>query len=239
MIRNPRADIIVKGGGSGDGIAAMLHGMVDIGATSRELSRAERSYAESKKLDLSIVELARDGIAIIAHRNNAIFALDFGQLRSVYSGKVRNWRDLGGKEDLELVAFARADGSGTASLFGERVLGEERYAETVQRLPSNDAIVAEVAARPGAIGYADLGAVRAAGSRIKSFAVRGDAQPAPVSPTAEAVQAAHYPLTRTLYLGIAGKPSGTAKALVDFCSSANGRTLIEKAGYFGIARPDP
>ena len=238
MTRNPQADVIVKGGGSGDGIAALLHGMVDIGMTSRDLSGRERDYAASKGIEISVSGLALDGITIIVNRANAVTILDPGQLRNIFAGKIRNWRELEGGE-AEILAFARAAGSGTASLFGERVLGEQPYGASVQRLPTNEAIVAEVAARPGAIGYTSLGALRGAAERVSVVALRTDPQAAPVAPTSEVIQSGHYPLTRTLYLGTAGKPSGTAKAFIDFCASATGQALLQRAGYVGIARATP
>jgi phosphate transport system substrate-binding protein len=235
MTRHPKADIIVRGGGSGDGIAALLHGLVDIGMTSRDLSRRERDYAASKGIELSISDLALDGITVIVNRANAVTALDLRQLQNIFAGKIRNWRELQGGEG-EISAFARAAGSGTASLFDERVLGGESYAVSVQRLPTNEAIVAEVAARPGAIGYASLGALRGAGDRVHAVALRADPQSPPVAPTSAAIQSGDYPLTRALHFGTAGKPSGTAKAFLDFCASASGQALLQRAGYVGTAR---
>lgn len=98
MSRYPEADIIVKGGGSGDGIAALLHGVVDIGMTSRDLSGRERDYALSKNIDIAAFELALDGIAVIVNQANAIETLDRAQLRDIFAGKIRDWRELGGGE---------------------------------------------------------------------------------------------------------------------------------------------
>jgi hypothetical protein len=83
MTRNPKADIIVKGGGSGDGIAALLHGIVDIGMMSRELSPRERDYAASKNIPLSVSELALDGVTVIVNRAIAVTALGLGQLQAM------------------------------------------------------------------------------------------------------------------------------------------------------------
>lgn len=234
MTRNPQADIIVKGGGSGDGIAALLHGMVDVGMTSRELSPRERDYAASKGIEISVSGLALDGITVIVNRANAITALDLGQLKSIFAGNIRNWQELGGGE-ADIAGFARAAGSGTASLFGDRVLGDAPYAASVRRLPTNEAIVAEVAKQPGAIGYASLGALRGASDRVKVIALRADPQSAPVTPTSAAIRAGDYPLTRTLYFGTAGKPAVTAKAFLDFCAGASGQALLQRMGYVGLA----
>lgn len=233
MTRNPEADIIVKGGGSGDGIAALLHGIVDIGMTSRELSIRERDYAASAGIEISAHALALDGITVIVNRANTVDDLDLVQLRHIFAGKVRSWRELG-DADGEVLVFARAAGSGTASLFGDRVLGDDPYAAFVKLLPTNEAIVAEVATRPGAIGYTGLGALRGAGDRVKVVALRTDAQSVPIAPTPDAIRSGNYPLTRTLYLAAAGEPSGTVKSFLDFCSSESGQALLQRAGYVGI-----
>jgi len=113
MTRNFQIDVIVRGGGSGDGIAALLHGLVDIGMASRDLTARERDSAASQGIELAVTELALDGISIVVNRAVSVSALDIDQLRSVFEGKIRNWRQLGG-DDTDILAFARAEGSGTA-----------------------------------------------------------------------------------------------------------------------------
>ena len=111
MTKNPQADVVVRGGGSGDGVAALLHGIVDIGMTSRELSQREREYAGSKGFELSVFAMALDGITIIVNRANPVTALSIGQLQEIFSGKIRDWRELEAGEG-EILPFARATGSG-------------------------------------------------------------------------------------------------------------------------------
>jgi phosphate transport system substrate-binding protein len=233
MTRNPQADVIVRGGGSGDGMAALLHGMTDVGMASRELSQRERDYASSNGMELATFALALDGVTVIVNRANPVATLGLDQLKDIFSGKVRSWSELGGS-DAEIVPFARAAGSGTASLFGERVLRDERYGPSVRYLPTNEAIVAEVATRPGAIGYTGLGALRGGGDRVKALPLYTEAPSAPVAATPEAISTQRYPLSRTLYLVTAGHPFGTAHAFIDFCLSANGQAMFQRAGYIGI-----
>lgn len=233
MTRNPQADIIVRGGGSGDGMAALLHGIVDVGMISRDLSAREREYAKSKGIELSVAALALDGVAIVVNRDNPVNALSLSQLRTIFAGKLTNWRELEGR-DGDIQAVARAAGSGTASLFGERVMGEESYAASVQHLPTNEAIVAEVAKRPGAIGYTGLGALRSGHNQVHTVAIRPDAQAAPIAATADTIRSGQYPLARALSVASAGHLAGTAKAFLDFCLSPGGQVLFQRAGYVGI-----
>jgi phosphate transport system substrate-binding protein len=233
MTRNPLADITVRGGGSGDGIAALLHGMVDIAMTSRDVTPRERAYVGDKGLELSVVPLALDAVVIVINQANPITVLDVEQIRDIFAGKIRNWRELQGAE-TEIVPLARAAGSGTAYLFGERVLSAESFAASVSHLPTNEAIVAEVAARPGAIGYTGLGALRGAGDRVRMIAIRSNQQSPPTMATAESIVSGSYPLSRKLSLATTGHPLATAKGFVDFCLSANGQALFQMAGYIEI-----
>jgi phosphate transport system substrate-binding protein len=232
MTRNPQADVIVRGGGSGDGVAALLHGMIDIGMTSRELSQRERDYASSKAIELATFALALDGVTVIVNGANPIATLSLDQLHDIFTGKIRSWSALQGR-DVEIIPFARAAGSGTASLFGERVLRDAGYAPSVRYLPTNEAIVAEVATRTEAIGYTGLGALRGGGDRVKAVPLHAEAQSAPVAATPEAISSKRYPLSRALYLVAAGPPFGTTKAFIDFCLSASGQALFQRAGYIG------
>jgi ABC-type phosphate transport system substrate-binding protein len=116
-------------------------------------------------------------------------------------------------------------------MFGERILGEEPYAASVQRLPTNEAIVSNVASQRDSIGYTDLGALKHGGDRVRPIALRADDQSAPVVAAPEAIISGHYPLSRRLTLVAAGSPLGTAKAFIDFCSSATGQALFQRAGF--------
>ena len=233
MTRNPLADITVRGGGSGDGIAALLHGMVDIAMTSRDVTPRERAYVSDKGLELSMVPLALDAVVIVINQANPITVLDVEQIRDIFAGKIRNWSELHGAE-TEIVPFARAAGSGTAYLFGEHVLSADSFAASVSHLSTNEAIVAEVAARPGAIGYTGRGALRGVGNRVRMIAIRSNQQSPPTMATTESIVSGSYPLSRKLSLVTTGHPLATAKAFVDFCLSASGQGLFQRAGYIEV-----
>jgi phosphate transport system substrate-binding protein len=230
MTKNPQADVIVKGGGSGDGVAALLHGIADIAMASRELTQREREYARSNSIELAVFAVAQDGISIIVNHANPVADLSLGQLREIFAGRLRNWGDLDATQG-EIRPFARAAGSGTALMFGERVLGGAAYAASVQRLPTNEAIVSNVASQRDGIGYTDLGALKHGGDRVRPIALRADDQSPPVVASPETIVSGHYPLSRRLTFVTAGNPLGTAKAFTDFCLSATGQALFQRAGF--------
>jgi phosphate transport system substrate-binding protein len=232
MSRNPKVDIIVKGGGSADGVAAVLHGIADVGMVSRELSQRERDFAASKGIELSEIPLARDGVTVVVNRANRIASLSLEQLQAIFAGTVRNWRDLGG-EDEEIVAIGRATGSGTQALFAERVFDGRAHAASVLAMSSNEAVVAEVAARAGAVGYAGLGALQTARG-VKLLALSIDGKSAPAAADADAIRTGSYPLSRTLVLVAPRRTTALAKAFVDDCTGNGGRDLLRRAGYISM-----
>lgn len=230
MSRNPHADIIIRGGGSGDGMAALLHGMTDVAMVSRELSSREREFGRSKGIELSAIPLALDGIAIIANRANVSTELSLDQLRDIFAGKLRSWQALGGGS-AEIDILARMAGSGTGTVFDEKVMKGTPYAPKVQRLATNEEIVAAVARRPAAIGYTGLGALKGSSEQIKVLALKLGANAAPLLPSLENLRSGAYPLTRGLTLVTAGKPTHTVGDFVAFCSGEDGRPFLQNAGY--------
>jgi len=238
MARSPRSDVIVRGGGSGEGISALLHGLVDLGMSSRDLTEKEQRYAAINSISLSASPYAIDGIAVVVHPSNTLSELDLLRLAAIYSGKIRTWRDLGAERDGEIFALARASGSGTATLFAERVLAGAEAAAGL-KLATNEAIVEEIAKRPEAIGYSGLGAVHAADDRVKVLAIRADSQGAAVLPTADALRSRAYPLARTLYLYGTSPPSKIAEAFLSHCLGPSGLALLERAGYVATGRAAP
>ena len=181
MTKNPKADVIVKGGGSGDGVAAILHGIADIGMMSRDLSQRERDYAASKGIELVEHQLARDGVTVIVNRASKVAALDLDQLARHLLRKDPQLARAGRRRCGDHRVCAR-------DRFGHRIAVHRpraqgcAYAASVTQLPTNEAIVAEVAARAGGIGYTSLGALQdraqqrqAAGAAHRRAAAAGHA----------------------------------------------------------------
>jgi phosphate transport system substrate-binding protein len=234
MARHPHIDVMVQGGGSGPGIAALLHGTVDIGMASRELSDKERQYAAGQGLEVRAFAVALDGIAVVVHANNPVEVLTVEQLRGIFLGNLQNWQDVGGVPQA-ITVLSRMAGSGTAELFRQRVLSSVDYSGTAQQMSTNETLVTAVASQPWAIGYTGFGAIRVARGQVKPVALQANPQASPVTPTPETIRVQSYPLARLLHLYTVTEPTGGVKEFIDFCRSPRGQELVQKAGYLAIA----
>jgi phosphate transport system substrate-binding protein len=239
MDQHPESTVVVRGGGSGDGIAAVLQGVTEIGMASRDASAEERKAASGKGIELTEFDLAMDGIAVIINNNNPMAGeLELSQLRELFAApKPPNWKELNGL-DKEILMYARGGSSGTSTVFQKKAMGGREYSPLVHRLLDNDAIVAAVATHPDAIGYTSLSALKHARNKVKVVALRANPQTTHVLPTAETVRSGAYPLARTLHLYTAGKPTGTVKSFIKACQDMGNEGLADKVGYIPMAAPE-
>jgi len=233
MQEHPEARISVTGGGSGTGIAAMINGTVDIANASREMKPEE--IAEAKANGIPPVEhvVARDAIAVVVNPSNPVDVLTVQQLSDMYTGKITNWKEVGG-ENRPIVLTSRESNSGTHVYFLETVvrLGDAKaplfFAPDTLLLPSSEVISLEVSRNPNAIGYDGLGYVTA---NQKVVAVSpGPGQPG-VPPSIATVNAGTYPIARPLYMYTAGEPEGQIRAYLDWILGPEGQQLVKELGF--------
>ena len=220
----------VTGGGSGVGIAALINGTADVAKASRPLKEAERRLlVKSYGLDPVETPVARDGVAFYVNAGNPVRALTVEELRRIYTGELRSWREVGGLDEPILV-YSRENSSGTYAYVKEAVLGKADFAPTAQPLPGTAAVVNAVAQSRNAIGYG--GAAYLAGVKELEVAA-GPGKPASL-PTKANVVAGTYPLSRDLFLVTRGPPAGDARVFIDFVLSPEGQALVEQVGYFPL-----
>jgi phosphate transport system substrate-binding protein len=203
----------VQGGGSTAGLQAAQRGLADIGMASRSLTEAEA-------LIFTPILIARDGLAIVVNRENAVAQLSNKQLRAIFAGRVTNWKEVGGKPG-PIWPITREEGSGTRESFVRLVMGEERISRRALTQESNGAVKALVKGDPATIGYMSLGLV---GKELKAMAVEG------VLPTTENVLAGRYHLVRPLLFVAKGASTPAAQAFVDFVLSPEGQGLLATEG---------
>jgi phosphate transport system substrate-binding protein len=231
MHTQPDIQVSVTGGGSGTGIAALLNKTTDIASASRNLKDKEKKQAAQNGVDPKEVVVARDGIAIVVNPANPVKELSMEQLYKIYTGKVTNWKELGGLNEPILI-FSRESSSGTYVFFQEHVLKDEDYAQSARLMPSSSTIVEAVAEDKGAIGYVGLGYTDP--GKIKVVPVKKDDKTAAVVPSEESVRAGTYAVARPLYLYIQENAPEAVKQLVSFCLSDKGQAIVREAGYVPV-----
>ena len=201
--------------GSGSGIQAVSEGRCDIGLASRSLKDDEKSSG------LTETVLAYDGIAVVVSPENPVSDLTIEQIADIYTGKITNWKDVGGN-DAEIVLIGREAGSGTRDGF-ESITGTEEACQYRQELTSTGDVIATVSQNPNAIGYASLSAVK---DTVKALSVGG------VAPSEDTVKDGSYVIQRPFVLvtkdGVTLSPA--AQAFLDYALSADAAPIIAQAG---------
>ncbi len=230
MNATPGQVVMVTGGGSGTGIAALINGTTEICQSSRAMKQDEKLKLRDRYQTLGVeIPVAKDGLSVYVHTSNPVQVLTIDQLRDIYLGVVTNWKQVGGK-DATILLYGRENSSGTYGFFKEHVLGGRDFSARVQTLPGTAAVVNAVSKDPNGVGYG--GAAYAKG--VRDVAIKQDAKSAAVMPTAASVHDGSYPLSRLLYFYMRQKPSGDAKKFVDWVLSPEGQKLASEVGYFPL-----
>jgi phosphate transport system substrate-binding protein len=233
----PDVNISVTGGGSGTGIAALINKTVDIANASRAMKKEEIEAAKKNGVDPVEHTVARDAIAVVVHPSNPVQGLTIPQLADIYTGKVTNWNEVGGK-DLPIVLLSRESNSGTYVYFLENVVRQGKkndimFSPDTLLMPSSEGISNEVRQNPNAIGYDGLGYVT---SDQKVLAVAKDAASPHVLPSVATVNDKTYPISRPLYMYTAGEPQGEVKTYLDWILGPDGQAIVPTLGFVPLQK---
>ena len=201
--------------GSGAGIQAVQEGRCDIGLSSRDLKDEEKANG------LEGTILAYDGIAIIVNPNNPVSDLDIETIAKIYTGEIKNWKEVGGN-DAEIVLIGREAGSGTRDGF-ESITDTEDQCQYRQELTSTGDVITTVASNPGAIGYASLASVK---DTVKALTVGG------VVPSEKTIKDGSYVVQRPFVLVTQkdAKLTESAQKFFDYITSEAANEIISSAG---------
>jgi phosphate transport system substrate-binding protein len=235
----PKASIAVTGGGSGTGIAAMIQGSTDIAEASRPMKEKEISLAEQRGVKPVEHEVALDALSVIVNPANPVSKLTVDQLSDIFTGKITNWRQIGG-QDSKIILLSRDKNSGSHVFFLEHVVrrgkekGTEEYARTALMMPSSEAIATQVTSDKASIGYVGLGYVDQ--KRHKALAVAKTPAGPFIKPSIETAIDHTYPISRPLYWYTNGQPSGEVKSLLDFVLSPDGQKIVDKLGFAPLVK---
>jgi phosphate transport system substrate-binding protein len=230
MAAHPDVTVQVTGGGSGTGISALINGSTDICNASRPMKQSERDKLKSRYGSLGVeIKTARDGVTVYVNDTNPLAELTMAQIEGIYTGKITNWKDLGGPDE-KIILYGRENSSGTFVFFRDNVLNGADYATSMQSLPGTAAVVNAVAKDKYGIGYG--GAAYAKG--VKEVKVKKDASAPAYGPSEENVKTGNYPISRYLYMYIKNRPSGAMKDYIDWILGNDGQKIVREVGYFPI-----
>jgi len=188
MKKNPQVQMSLSGGGSGEGIKALIDKTADIATSSREIKKEEMDLARARGVKPVAHVVANDAIVPVVHPKNKVQNLSIDQLSQIYQGKITNWKEVGG-DDLKIVVISRDSSSGTFESWDHFVMKKAKVSPRAQMLASNGAIVTAIAKNRYAIGYLGIGYVN---KSVKALQVNG------VMPSVQAAISKAYPLSREL-----------------------------------------
>lgn len=219
MQEHPDISFTYNPTGSGAGITAVDSGRCDIGLSSRKLKADEEA-----KLNGQTVAL--DGIVIVVNPSNKINDLTLEQIKDIYTGKITNWKEVGG-DDLPVVLIGREAGSGTRDGF-ETVIDAKDSCKYRQELTSTGDVITTVSRNPNAVGYASHASLS---SKIKSLTVNG------VTATEENIKNGSYQLQRPFLLVTSKETplSESAQSFIDFALAPSSAELIRMTGVVPVA----
>jgi phosphate transport system substrate-binding protein len=225
MGKHSGVNITVSESGSGNGAKSLINGACDVATMSRPMKNSEKKAAQEAGILPVEHVVAIDGLAVIVNPANSRGNLTIEQIRDIYTGKLTNWKELGGA-DQKIVVISRDTNSGTYESFNELVMKGEKLKGGAEYVGSGGAIRQRVMSTEAAIGYVGLAFTEG----VKVVQVNG------IAPSAEAVSSKSYPIARALYMYTNGRPKeGTVlEAYVNLCNTPEGKQIIEDTGFVPV-----
>jgi len=219
---HPDVKISLSGGGSGNGIKAIIDGSTDIANSSRFIKSKEVKLAHLKGVYPVPFAVAYDSIIPVVHPSNKIDNLTLDQLKALYKGEIKNFKELGGP-DLKVVAISRDTSSGTYETWAKKVMKKERVTPRAQVMASNGAIVQAVSNNKHAIGYIGIGYLNKSVKPLKVDGIEG---------TEATTLNSTYTISRPLFMFTKGWPKGDTLNFINFMlNPKKGQKYVKEAGY--------
>lgn len=222
--------INISGGGSGNGIKAIIDGTTDIGNSSRFIKPQEITMACGKSVYPVPFRIAYDCIVPVVHPDNPVRDLTLQQLKEIYLGHTTNWSEVGGG-DLPIVVVSRDTSSGTYEVWEEKVMNKETVFPGATLVSSNEAVVKAVMLKKEAVGYIGLGYLDDSVRPIRVDGIKG---------TEATTLNGSYPISRPLFMFTRGWPSGELLAFINYVLDPDhGQKLVKKAGFVPLTQVRP
>lgn len=222
----------VTGGGSGTGIAALINGTTDICSSSRPIKKDEVAQLEKKYGYKGLeIRVAMDGLAIYVHKSNPVKQLTMEQVKNIFTGKVTNWKDVGGP-NKPILLYSRENNSGTYEFFKEHVLNKQDFAASAQHMAGTAALINAISKDPNGIGFGGS----AYAKNVKALPIAKDAASKAIPANVASIHSGDYPISRFLYFYLNRKPDGNVKKFIDWVISASGQKVVSEVGYYPIKK---
>jgi len=213
---NPNVNVTVQGGGSAVGIQSAVSGAADIG-----MADLVNLPPEAAALRSTVV--AKDGIVVVVHPSNKVSGLTLDQVRGLYNGKIRNWKEIGGI-DSPVTIVSRESGSGTRSSF-EQIVGDVKLTDNAIIQDSNGTIRETVANDANALGYLSHGLLN---EKIKALAIDG------VACTSDEILQGRYRLVRPIFFLTKTEPQGDLAGFIDYVLSPDAQNILRVSGLIPV-----
>ncbi len=222
MKEHPDVSISVSGGGSGNGIKAIIDGTTDIANSSRFIKDEEVKQAVDKGAYPVPFAVAYDCIVPVVHPSNPVNNLTMDQLKGIYKGEIDNWKAVGGP-DLKIVVISRDTSSGTYEVWEEKVMKKERVSPAALLQASSGAVAQAIASNKFAVGYLGIGYLN---DKVKAVTVNS------IAGNAETTLNGTFPIARPLFMFTRGWPTGDALNFINFVlNPQKGQKLVKEAGF--------
>ena len=228
--KHPESEIIVTGGGSGVGIAALPENTTDIAMASRRIKFGEKMKFAEIGLDAREVIVAYDALAVVVNPSNPVDSLTREQLEAIFRGKITNWKDVGG-EDRKIVVYSRETSSGTYEFFKESVLDNKNYMSSILSMPATGAIIQSVKQTKGAIGYIGLAYLN---RFVKPLSVSYDGGRHYAEPSVRTAADGSYPIVRPLYYYYDAEKESLVSPFVSYVLSPAGQQSVLEQGFVPV-----
>ncbi len=219
-------NVSVTGGGSGVGLAALIDGSADIAQASRKIKFTEKQKLNEAGKPFKEVTVAYDAIAVVVNKSNGVSKLTRTQLEGIFTGKITNWKEVGGA-DMKIVVYSRETSSGTYEFFKESVLKNKNYMPSVLSMPATGAIIQSVKQTKGAIAYVGLAYLN---DEVKALSVSYNNKDF-VTPSVENAKNKSYPIVRPLFYYYLTENEKTVSPFVNYVLSAEGQKIVSQVGY--------
>ncbi len=231
MSQHPDVKIQVTGGGTGTGFAALQNQQTDLCNASRKIRPKEvetciRAFGRRP----TEYRVALDGLSVYVHADNPIEELSMEQLEAIFTGRITNWKELGGP-DARIILYSRENNSGTYEFFKDHVLQGKDFAAQAQTMPGTAAVLQAVSRERYGIGYGGA----AYGVGAKHLRIRKDAGAPAVEPTEENVINGSYPISRYLYIYVnPALDKGPVAEYLRWIRSDAGQAVVKQVGYYPL-----